>query len=149
SIPEIQQWIREKARNVPANQWIEVPRNEITRLKEHRFPTPVELDAGDNEHPVVYTSVTKHVFNTSGFRALGIIDSTSKLPDGEMVRDDAGQPVLVRGGNISLSKLMPAPTETREETLEALKRVHHRYNEVGITTIFERATDRFGFAMFR
>src|SRR5205823_2009349 len=47
SIAEIQQWVREKARTVPADQWIEVPRNEITRLKEHRFPTPAELDAAD------------------------------------------------------------------------------------------------------
>jgi hypothetical protein len=150
SIAEIQQWIREKPLTVPANQWIEVPRNEITRLKEHRHPTPAELDAADTAHPVLYTSVTKHVLNTAGFRALGIVDPTSKLPDGEIVRDDAGNPLMIRGGgNVSLSKVKTALTESREDIIAALKRVHHRYNEVGITTIFERATDRFGWAVFR
>ena len=149
SIAEMQDWIRQRARELPAGAWIEVPRNEITRLKEHRHPTPAELDAVTTDHPVLYTSTTKHVLNTAGWRALGIVDATSKLPDGEIVRDESGQPVLIRGGNISVHKFFPQQTETPEEMIGALKKVHRRYNEVGITTIFERATDRNGFNTFR
>src|SRR5207247_6097675 len=87
---------------------------------------------------------------TGGWRALGIVDANSKLPDGEIVRDESGQPVLIRGGgNISIRKFFPDQSETHEELIEALKKVHRRYNEVGITTIFERATDRAGFGLFR
>ncbi|MBI5683512.1 MAG: hypothetical protein HZC54_00395 [Verrucomicrobia bacterium] len=66
----------------------------------------------------------------------------------EIVRDDAGQPVLIRGGNQSLRKLMPRPNVTREQTMEALGKLLRRYNEVGITTIFERATDRDGVGLY-
>lgn len=149
SIAEMQEWIRRRAGEVPAGQWIEVPRNEITRLKERRHPTPSELDAATTEHPVLYTSAMKHALNSAGFRALGIVDANSKLPDGEVVRDEQGSPVLIRGGNQSLRKLLPQPTVTREQTITALVKLLRRYNEVGITTINERATDRNGVAMYR
>jgi len=149
SIAEMQDWIRRRARESPAGTWIEVPRNEITRLKEHRHPTPAELDEATTDHPVLYTSTTKHVVNTAGWRALGIVDAASKLPDGEIVRDESGQPVLIRGGNISVHKFFPELAETHEELLDALRKVHRRYNEVGITTIFERATSRAGFSTFQ
>lgn len=150
SIAEMQAWTRQQAAKLPAGTWIEVPRNEITRLKEHRHPTPAELDAAAPEHPVLYTSVMKHVLNTAGWRALGLLEPGSKLPDGEVVRDDAGKPLLIRGGGTaSIRKCFPQPSETKEELLDALKKVHRRYNEVGITTIFERATDRAGFNTFR
>lgn len=150
SIGEMQAWIRQQAAKSPAGAWIEVPRNEITRLKEHRHPTPAELDAATTDHPVLYTSVMKHVLNTAGWSALGLLEPGSKLPDGEVVRDDAGRPLLIRGGgSVSARKFFPQQTETHEELLEALKKVQRRYNEVGITTIFERATDRAGFNTFR
>ncbi|MCX7825871.1 MAG: amidohydrolase [Verrucomicrobiae bacterium] len=149
SIAEMQDWIRRRAKEVPAGRWIEVPRNEITRLKERRHPTPAELDAATTDHPVLYTSAMKHVLNTAGFRALGILDAHSKLPDGEVVRDGQGRPVLIRGGHQSLRKLVPATTVTREQTMEALIRLLRRYNEVGITTIHERATDRDGVGIYR
>ncbi|MEQ1860952.1 MAG: amidohydrolase [Chthoniobacteraceae bacterium] len=149
-IGEMQEWIRAQAEKLPVGTWIEVPRNEITRLKEHRHPTPAELDAATSDHPVLYTSVMKHVLNTAGWRALGLLDPASKLPDGEVVRDADGKPLLIRGGgNASVRKFFPQTSETREELVGALKKVLRRYNEVGITTIFERATDRTGFNTFR
>jgi predicted amidohydrolase YtcJ len=149
SIAEIQEWIRRRAKEVPAGQWIEVPRNEITRLKERRHPTPAELDAPTTEHPVIYTSAMKHTLNSAGFRALGIVDASSKLPDGEVICDEQGRPALIRGGSQSLRKLMPRPNVTREQTMVALAKLLRRYNEVGITTIHERATDRDGVSMYR
>ncbi|MFA7006666.1 MAG: amidohydrolase family protein, partial [Verrucomicrobiia bacterium] len=149
SIAEIQDWIRRRAKELPAGQWIEVPRNEITRLKERRHPTPSELDAATTEHPVLYTSAMKHALNSAGFRALGIVAADSKLPDGEIVRDEQGRPALIRGGNQSLRRLMPRPTVTREQTMAALAKLLRCYNEVGITTIFERATDHEGVRMYR
>ncbi|MCX7886682.1 MAG: amidohydrolase [Verrucomicrobiae bacterium] len=149
SIAEIQDWIRRRAQQSPPGHWIVVPRNEITRLKERRHPTPAELDAATTNHPVLYTSVKKHVLNTAGFRALGILDASSALPDGEVVRDAAGMPVLLHGGDESLRKLLPQPVVTREQTLQAVAQLLRRYNEVGITTIFERATDRDGVNLFR
>lgn len=149
SIAEVQDWIRRRASEVPAGTWIEVPRNEITRLIEQRFPTPEELDAATTAHPVVFVSVTKTVLNSAGWKIVGLDDPAATLPDGEVVREE-GKPVLMRGGQASLRKHMPAPKVHDSGAIlakhEELVRV---YNSVGITTIFERAMDRVGFDTFR
>jgi predicted amidohydrolase YtcJ len=149
SIAEVQDWIRKRAKELPAGTWIEVPRNEITRLKEHRHPTPAELDAATTDHPVLYTSVTKHVLNSAGWRAIGVVDGKSILPDGEIVRDEQGQPVLIRGGNATVHQFLPTPVVMKEQLLPALKKLLHIYNSVGITSIFERATDREGMKTYQ
>lgn len=151
SIAEMQDWIRQAARDVPAGRWIEVPRNEITRFKERRFPTPAELDAACTTHPVLYNSVSnKWVLNTKGFETLGLLDPKSKLEDGEVLRDDTGKPLLLRGGTGTIRKHTPkAPEHSRDEVLSALAKVLQTYNSVGITSIFERATDPGSLGLFR
>ncbi len=148
-IPELQNWIRRRATEVPPGTWIEVPRNEITRFVEQRFPTPEELDAATTEHPVVFVSVTKTVLNSAGWKALGLDTPEATVPDGEVLREN-GRPVLMRGGQASLRKHMPAPrVHPIEEVLAKHEELVRVYNSVGITTIFERATDRAGFDTFR
>lgn len=149
SIAEVQDWIRRRAGEVPAGIWIEVPRNEITRLAEQRFPTPEELDAAAAEHPVVFVSVTKTVLNSAGWKILGLDDPAATLPDGEVLRE-AGRPVLMRGGQASLRKHMPNPKVHPVENVVAKhEELVGVYNSLGITTIFERAADRAGFETFR
>ena len=149
SIREIQDWIRRQAARLPAGSWIEVPRNEITRLNERRFPTPEELDAATGAHPVVFVSVTKTVLNSPGWRALGIKTEGDKVAGGEVVFEN-GRPVLMRGGQAALRAVMPqrAPPPPAAVT-KKLRELHRIYNSCGITTIFERATDRVGFDLLR
>src|SRR6185295_18785338 len=54
SIAEIQEWVRARAREVPPGSWIQLPRVDITRIRERRFPTRAELDAAAPDHPTVY-----------------------------------------------------------------------------------------------
>ena len=149
SIAEIQDWIRREAARKSPGTWIEVPRNEITRLRERRHPTPAEFDAACTSHPVLYTSVTKHVFNSLGWKAIGVVDAESTVPAGEVLRNSGGEPVLLRGGSAHVRKFLATPAVTRDETTAALEKVLARYNEVGITHIFERATDNEGLGLFR
>ncbi len=151
SIAEMQDWIRQQARDLPAGRWIEVPRNEITRFKERRFPTPTELDAACTTHPVLYNSVSnKWVLNTQGFETLGLLDPKNKLDDGEVLRDDDGKPLLLRGGTATIRKHTPKnPEHSRDDVLAALVKVLQMYNQVGITSIFERATDPASLGLFR
>lgn len=151
SIAELQDWIRAAARDVPAGRWIEVPRNEITRFKERRFPTTAELDAACSTHPVLYNSVSnKYALNTLGYEQLGLLKPGSKIEGGEVLRDEADRPVLIRGATATIRKQMPPrPEFSREEVREALSRVLQQYNQVGITSIFERATDPQSLAFFR
>src|SRR5947199_9434380 len=45
SIPEIQAYVREQAKSVPAGRLIFVPKVYSTRLKERRYPTRYEIDS--------------------------------------------------------------------------------------------------------
>ena len=76
SIREIQDWIRQRAREVPPGEWIRIPRNEITRSRERRHPTVEELDAACTTHPVVFDASRRYVFNSRGFAELGIAAET-------------------------------------------------------------------------
>ncbi len=149
SIAEVQDWIRRRAAETPPGTWIEVPRNEITRLAERRFPTPEELDAATTEHPVLFVAVTKSVLNSRGWREIGVTDPSSPVPNGEVEFED-GRPVLMRGGQALVRGRMPSPRPHPPEEVQAKhEELVAIYNSVGITSIFERATDRAGFDFFR
>ncbi len=149
TIADLQNWLRAKAATLPPGSWIETPRNEITRLKERRFPTPEELDAATETHPVLFVSVTKSVLNSRGWKALGVTSPASKVADGEVIFEE-GRPVLLRGGQAALRSVMPVPTPPSPEAVRAKhEELVAIYNSVGITSIFERATDRAGFDYFR
>ncbi len=142
TIPEIQEWIRRKAAAAPEGQWIRLPRNYPTRLRERRFPTRAELDAPAPRHPVVFDGAYVQFLNTAALKAAGITRDTPDPAGGEIVRDGSGEPTgLLRNPRALLSKFLPGRTPSEGETLEALERVHRRYNEVGITSVFERQTD--------
>ncbi len=149
SIAEIQKWLREKAKLIPEGRWIRVPRADITRLKERRHPTPAELDAACSTHPVIFNAARKNVLNSLGFRMAGITDETKQVPGGIVVRDSAGKPRMIAGGDGHLRKFMPRPQFTNEEKLAALKKVLQKYNESGITSVFERATNIDGYRLYR
>lgn len=150
SIADIQAWIRRRALDVPRGEWIQVPRNEITRLKERRHPTPAELDAACTTHPVVFVSALKHVFNSLGWERVGISGASDSIPGGTVLRDPAGHPLLVIGGDESLKRHLPEAKQfSEQETLAALKNVHRGYNQVGITSIFERAAGAAEWALYQ
>ena len=151
SIGELQEWIRNEARQLPRERWIEVPRNEITRFKERRFPTPTELDLACDTHPVIYNAVSnKYVLNTLAMKTLGLLGPDARLEGGEIVRDATGKPRLFRGGGPALRRLIPPrPEHSADEIRSALQQVLKRYNEVGITSIFERAIEPAHLAYYR
>jgi predicted amidohydrolase YtcJ len=90
--PGLQDWIRRQAARMAPGSWILVPRNEITRLKERRFPTLEELDAAATSHPVQFVSVKKSVFNTAGWQALGIPSANGSYPEGVDIVFENGKP---------------------------------------------------------
>jgi hypothetical protein len=139
SIDDIQQWLRRRAKELPPGRWLQVPRADITRLKERRHPTPAELDAACSTHPVIFTAARKSVLNSLGFKTVGSSSETKSIPGGRIIRDDAGNPRLIAGGSSYLRKFNPRAEPSEEETLQALKHVHRLYNKTGITSIFERA----------
>ncbi|MBI4622188.1 MAG: amidohydrolase [Verrucomicrobia bacterium] len=141
TITEIQEWVRQRAREVPTGEWIRIPRNEITRSRERRHPTVAELDAACTTHPVVFDAVRKLVLNTRGFRELGITEETKSVPGGEIIRGANGRlRFLVTSSPQLTSRFAARDTATDDQKREALLKLHRAYNAAGITTIFERGS---------
>jgi len=141
SIAEIQAWIRERAAVVPPGQWIRVPRNEITRLRERRHPTVAELDAACTTHHVVFEAVRKYVFNSSGWNELGLTSGAAAAADARVVRDEAGRPrFLITSSPRLTSRFAPTAAPTAAEREAVLLQLHANYRAAGITTIFERGS---------
>jgi hypothetical protein len=141
SIGEIQAWVRERAKVVPAGQWIRIPRNEITRISERRHPTVAELDAACATHPVVFEAVRKYVFNSAGWRELGLAAGAPDAADARVVRDAAGQPrFLITTSPRLTSRFASTAAPTAAEKEAALLQLHANYHAAGITTILERGS---------
>lgn len=142
SIPELQDWIRRRAAELPDGRWIEAPRVDITRLAERRRPTPQELDAGSTTHPVYLNVANRIVLNTLGFETVGVTSEEPAIPGGVVILDAEHRPLMISGGAAHLRQLLPQPELSDDEVLAALKGLHAIYNSVGITSIFERAGNR-------
>jgi predicted amidohydrolase YtcJ len=151
SIHEIQQWVRARAKEVPPGTWIQVPRVDVTRIREGRIPTREDLDAAAPKHPTVYTweygSLTQiQVLNSLGIAMAGLTKNTPAPAGGRIERRPNGELTgVVENGRALLDQVIPSRTATRAEYLDALARLMHRYNQVGITSIAERSSGPDGY----
>jgi hypothetical protein len=153
SIAEIQAWVRQKVAMTPEGQWIRTPRCDLTRLRERRLPTRQELDAATETRPVVFdwsfTGVQIQIVNTVALKAARIDRDTPPPPGGEIVKDAGGEPTgEFRSSRGLFAKYFPSRPVPEGEVLEWLERVHHRYNEVGITSVFERRIGVEGYNLY-
>ena len=149
TIAEVQAWIRQRAKSIPAGAWIRVPRTDITRLMERRHPTSKELDEACTTHPVIFTAARKSALNSLGLRTIGIEGPDSSLPGGDIILDDDGEVRLISGASSHLRTLITRPTFSAKELQDSLRNVHRHYNRVGITSIFERAGGIEDFLLYR
>jgi hypothetical protein len=139
SLAAVQAFIRERAKVTPKGRWIVVPRTFPTRLREMRMPTRDVLDVA-TEHPVMFDASYTWVVNSLALKMNGITRDTPNPPGGEIVRDQLGEPngILKNAGSL-LKGLSAAEEFTREEKLQALEQMLHRYVEAGLTAVGDRA----------
>jgi len=155
SIAEIQQWVRQRTQTTPENEWIQIPRIDLTRLREGRLPTRSELDAATTEHPVVfnwqYGSRQIQVLNTPALRAAKITRDTPEPPDGNsrILKDNQGEPtgVLENPGGLT-SEFRKTKPISDSVFLDALKDVLRSYNRIGITSVIERNSNVEGYRTY-
>ena len=155
SIAEIQQWVRQQARTAPEDEWIQIPRIDLTRLREGRLPTRSELDTATSERPVVfnwqYGSRQIQVLNTAALRAAKITRDTPEPAGGKtrILKDDQGELTGVLENPDGLtSKFRQSKPVSDEAFLAALKRVHRSYNRIGITSVIERNSNLEGYRAY-
>ncbi len=154
SIAEIKDWVRARAREAGPGGWVQLPRVDVTRIREGRLPNQADLNEAAPSTPTVYTwqyaNKQVQILNSAAIKAAGITRNTQapaggKLyfgPDGEFTgkMDNAGA---------LLSRVIPARTVTEAEYLDSLAALMKKYNEVGITSIGERSSSAAGFADFQ
>jgi predicted amidohydrolase YtcJ len=154
SIAEIQQWVRKKVETTPEAQWIQIPRIDLTRLRERRLPTRAELDAAAADRPVVfnwqYASRQVQVLNTAALRAAHITRDTPDPPGGKIVKGAGGEPTGILEDPRGLtSGYLRAKPVSEAEYLRELEAVLHHYNRIGITSIMERNSNPDGYHSYQ
>lgn len=144
SIQEVLQYIGSRAAVVPAGQWIVVQQVFVTRLRDQRFPTRVELDSVAPQHPVCFRTGPDASLNSLALK-LNQIDRDYQVDDGlpaRIERDPQGEPTgIIRNYSriIKIGASTRAPTAQQRQ--DALAKLLSDYNAAGITGIAERNAD--------
>lgn len=150
SIADIQAYVRHRDAVLPAKAVILVPHVFVTRLKERRYPTRLELDVAAADRPVIVDNGYAAVLNSNALKKLGISANTPQPADGKIIKDARGRPTgLVLGAPELLAPLRAAPPVTLQDRLWALQTMLHHYNEVGLTSIIDRAEGPPGFRAYQ
>lgn len=153
SIAEIQDWVRARAATLPAGSWIQLPRVDVTRIRERRIPDRTDLDTAAPHHPAVFTwqyaNKTRQILNTRALAASGITASTTPPPGGKILLDVSGQPTgVIENASALLVKFLPARDVPEDKYHASLLTLLRRYNEIGITSIGERNSNVAGFRTY-
>jgi predicted amidohydrolase YtcJ len=155
SIGEIQDWVRARAKASPAGSWIQLPRVDVTRIREGRIPSRADLDAAAPNHPAVFTwdygGLTQvQVLNSAAIKAAGLT-KTTRVPEGTRIHvgRDGQLTGVVDNGRALLNKVIPQRTVSEADYLQSLARLMGRYNEVGITSISERSSGADGYRNYQ
>ncbi len=150
SLEEAFQYIRARVASQPPGSWITLERIYPTRLKEGRLPTKAELDAAAPNNPVYWNCGPVSLANTKALQVSGITAETPDPLPGEIVKDASGQPTgLLRNAAQLLKVVASARPPSAQQQRDAVKHLHHLYNQQGITSICERRTEFEAIDLFR
>ena len=153
SIGEIQDWVRRRIADAPPGAWIQLPRVDVTRIKERRIPNRADLDAAAPKNPAVFTwqyaNKTVQYLNSAAIKAAGITKDTTPPPGGKIQLGKDGEPTgMMENSGALLTKFMPSRAVPPEKYHDSLVELLHRYNEIGITSIGERNTNVEGYRTY-
>jgi predicted amidohydrolase YtcJ len=153
SIKEIQDWVRARAKVVGTGAWIQLPRVDVTRIKERRIPNRADLDAAAPENPAVFTwqyaNKQVQILNTAAIKAAGITKETKAPTGGKIYFDANGEPTGVMDNCGALTvRFMPARSVPEEKHLDSLATLLQRYHEIGITSITDRNSSVDGYRTY-
>ncbi|MBI4623942.1 MAG: amidohydrolase family protein, partial [Verrucomicrobia bacterium] len=153
SIGEIQAWVRERVKEARAGGWIQLPRVDVTRIRERRLPSRADLDAAAPDQPAVFTwqyaNRTRQVLNSAALRAAGITKETQPPAGGKIYHGSDGEPTGVMDNSSGLvTKFLPGRNVPEDRYLDSLVQLLRRYNEIGITSITDRSTNVAGYRTY-
>jgi predicted amidohydrolase YtcJ len=138
SIAQLQQLVREKARELGPGQWITGYGWDEAIFAEKRNPSRADLDAAAPDNPVALTRAGGHsiVGNSAAIKIAGITRDTKDPPSGLIEKDANGEPngVIREANNMYLQHAPPLTWEdVRASYVESLKALL----PLGITSVMD------------
>jgi predicted amidohydrolase YtcJ len=154
SIADVRGWVRQRAAELPADEWVILPRIEVTRMLERRLPDRADLDAAAPDRPValVWQYANRHVqvLNTAALAAAGITPDTV-APAGGRIAVGPDNALTGRLENCAplTARWINRPPAERRAWVDRMAELVQAYGRFGITSIVERKTDVEGWQAFR
>jgi predicted amidohydrolase YtcJ len=148
SIQEIRDWVRARAAEAGAGGWVQLPRVDVTRIKEGRLPAKADLDDAAPNNPTVYTwqyaNRNIQILNAAAITAAKIGKATV-APKGCTLHFAANGEFTGKMENCQSLLNIPRREVSDAQYLDSLAALMKQYNEVGITSIGERSSNAEGF----
>ena len=142
TIADVLEYIRGRTRVVPKGEWITLRQVFITRLKEQRYPSRVELDSVAPDHPVAFRTGPDGSANSLALQENGIDKIfAAKHPEQVVVDPDTGEPtgVLRRAGSVLKTRANSTQRKlTEADRDERLVELLRDYNRWGLTGVIDR-----------
>jgi predicted amidohydrolase YtcJ len=152
SIGDVLAYFRERAGKTEAGKWITLSQVFITRLREQRYPTRVELDQAAPRNPVAFRTGPDASLNSMALSKTGI-DAKFQVPAGQpcrVERDGKGQPTgILRNCGRYIKSDSDGPKPTEADRLRRLRELLADYNSVGFTSIVDANADQGGLELYR
>jgi predicted amidohydrolase YtcJ len=143
SVPEIQKRVKAYTESHPDRPWILGMGWQYPVFAPSGLPNKKVLDDVVADKPVFLTAYDGHTTwaNSKALQLAGITRDTPDPPNGKIVRAADGEATgaLLEHASALVNKV--APTPTREERLDALRKGIHEANRVGLTRVHSAGGD--------
>ena len=154
SLGEIQDWVRQRVSEGRPGAWIQLPRVDVTRIREGRIPNRADLDTAAPSNPAVFTwqyaNRTRQILNSAALVAANITKETKAVPGGKIYFGPDGEPTgMMDNCNALVQKFLPGRGMPEEKYHDSLVTLLHRYTEIGITSIGDRSTNVEGYRTYQ
>ncbi len=139
TIGEIQDALRERARQTPKGEWIRGFKFDDTKTSENRFLRKGDLDAVSTDHPIFVSHRGGHSYfvNSKAFERAGVDKKTLDPPGGKFERDpETGEltgVILERAAE----RFRSGVAVTSDDRREGLKRICRMFNSAGLTSVHD------------
>lgn len=152
TMEDLQKVLRKKAALTPKGEWIRGYLYQDTKLGRH--PNRHDLDAVSEDHPIMLTHSSYHVFvsNTYALKKAGVDSKTTDPPGGAFDRDEDGDPNGILREPPAQNRVLdandPLPEPDAEDELQAYWNTFNRFIEKGITSVADAALEAGKFPIY-
>ena len=152
TIADVLAYFRSRAGKTEPGRWITLSQVFITRLREQRYPTRVELDAAVPKHPAAFRTGPDASLNSMALKMSGI-DAQFTVPEGQpcrVERDARGEPTgILRNCGRYIKSGPGGPSPSDADRAARLRELLADYNAVGFTSIVDANADEGGLSLYR